>query len=222
MQSSVRHCFVVLAERVRRANLWRTAAFVLLVGLLVSLHSSTPSATSPAMSSQLAKLSTEVEALKQEAAMPGQILNQHRDSICYIYGEYSFFGPGHSSGNSPHQNLRFSGTGFVVAPGLIATNRHVVEPWYEDGDAEELIRAGQQPRLDKIVAFFPGHGDGVALSHVTMANDADVAVAHFNPQRLGGDLRPLPLAQQAGSPGDPVDWRLASIAPRQASRQFLV
>jgi serine protease Do len=204
MELSVRHCFVVLAERMRRANLWRTTAFVLLLGLVVSLHSSTPSATSPAMSTQLAQLSAEVETLKQEAAMPGQILKRHRDSICYIYGEYSFTGLGHASGNSPHQNMRFSGTGFVVAPGLIATNRHVVEPWYEDGDAEELIRAGAQPRLDKILAFFPGHGDGVELSHVAMSSEADVAVAHFNPQRLGGDLRPLPLAQQPGSPGEPV------------------
>ena len=200
----MRHCFVVLAERIRRANLWRSMALVLLLGLLVSLHSSTRSAASPEVSSQIAKLAAEVEALKQEAALPGQILNRHRDSICYIYGEYSFTGPAHNFGNSSHQNMRFSGTGFVVAPGLIATNRHEVEPWYEDADAEESIRAGAQPRLDKILAFFPGHGDGIELSHITMAAEADVAVAHFNPQRLGGDLRPLPLAQQPGSPGDPV------------------
>jgi S1-C subfamily serine protease len=196
----VRHYFVVLAERIRRANVWRTTAFVLLLGLLVSLHSATPSA-SPEVNSQIAKLSAEVEALKQEAAMPGQILNRHRDSICYIYGEYGFTG---ASGRGHRQNTRFSGTGFVIAPGLVATNRHVVEPWYEDADANELIHAGAQPHLEKMLAFFPGHGDGIELSHITTSSDADVAVAHFDSQRLGGGLRPLPLAQQAVSPGDPV------------------
>ena len=204
MESSVRDCFAVLAERIRRASLWRSVAFVLLLGLVVSLHSSTPSSASPELNSQIARLTAEVEALKQEAAMPGFILNRHRDSICYIYGEYSFSGATSAPGHSPRQNTRFSGTGFVVAPGLVATNRHVVEPWYEDGDAEDLIRAGAQPHLEKILAFFPGHGDGIELSHITMSSEADVAVAHFNQQRLGGDLRPLPLAEHPGTPGDPV------------------
>jgi S1-C subfamily serine protease len=200
----VRHRFAVLAERIRRANLWRSTALFLLLALGVSLHSSAPWGASPELAGLVARLTAEVEALKQETAMPGQILNRHRDSICYIYGEYSFSGPRRSSARTQHQNTRFSGTGFVVAPGLVATNRHVVEPWYEDGEADESIRAGAEPHLEKILAFFPGHGDGVALSRITVSRDTDVAVAHFDAQRVGSDLRPLPLAEHPGSPGDPV------------------
>ncbi len=135
--------------------------------------------------------------------MPGQILNRHRDSICYIYGEYSFTGPARAPGGTARQHARFSGTGFVVAPGLVATNRHVVEPWFEDAEADAQIRTGAHPHVEKILAFFPGHGDGVELSRITVAPEADVAVAHFDTQ-LGSDLRPLPLADHPGSPGDPV------------------
>ncbi|HYY68834.1 MAG TPA: serine protease [Terriglobales bacterium] len=199
----MRDRFAVLAGRIRRTNLWRTACVFLFVALVVSLHSSAPSAAPPELAGLVARLSAEVEALKQESSMPGEILNRHRDSICYIYGEYSF-GPTQGPARKQHQNTRFSGTGFVVAPGLVATNRHVVEPWYDDAEAGESMRAGAQPRLEKVLAFFPGHGDGVELSRITVARDTDVAVAHFDAQRLGSDLRPLPLAEHPGSPGDPV------------------
>jgi S1-C subfamily serine protease len=144
-----------------------------------------------------------VEALKQESSMPGQILNRHRDSICYIYGEYSFTRPA-GTAHAQRQNTRFSGTGFVVGPGLVATNRHVIEPWYDDADADEMVQSGAQPRLEKLLAFFPGQADGVELSYITVAAEADVAVARFNAQKLGSDLRSLPLADHPGSPGDPV------------------
>jgi S1-C subfamily serine protease len=177
---------------------------LLFLTLVVTLRSSAPSAQSPDLSRRIASLTSEVEALKQETSMPGQILNRHRDSICYIYGEYSFPGPATLGAQTRRHKTRFSGTGFVVAPGLIATNRHVIEPWFEAGDDDEAIEAGTQPHLDKILAFFPGHGDGVELSRITTATDMDVAIAHFDVQRLGSDLRPLPLTEHPGSPGDPV------------------
>ena len=193
----------MLAARVCRVNGWRTTVFFLLLILFVTHRSSPPSAASPELVGRVAKLTAEVEALKQETSTPGQILNQHRDSICYIYGEYSFTDPV-LPGHVLHQHTRFSGTGFVVAPGLVATNRHVVEPWFQDAEAEEMIRTGAKPHLEKILAFFPGHGAGVKLSRIAVAPDADVAVAHFNAQQLGSDLRPLPLTDYPGNPGDPV------------------
>jgi len=70
---------------------------------------------------ELNQLTRDVDELKQEQAMPALVLNRYRNSICYIYGVYHVSIPGHR----PALRARISGTGFVVAEGLLATNRHV-------------------------------------------------------------------------------------------------
>ena len=84
--------------------------------------------------------------------MPALVLNRYRNSICYIFGVYHVATPGHR----PSLRARISGTGFVVAEGLLATNRHVAEPWYGDAESDLLISKGAKPELEKLVAFFPG------------------------------------------------------------------
>ena len=86
------------------------------------------SSTSDDMQQQITRLNAQVDELEQEQAMPAQVLNRYRNSICYIFGIYQVGFPG----QKPLQRTRISGTGFVVADGLIATNRHVAEPWYGD------------------------------------------------------------------------------------------
>ena len=132
--------------------------------------------------------------------MPMLVLDRHRDSICFLYGIYSFRGPD----GRVRRRMRISGTGFVVAKGLVATNRHVAEPWFEDDEAESLIQRGAAPHLDKLLAFFPNRRDGIDLSDVHVSNDADVAVARFSEPTAVADLKPLPLSQQAAIPGDSV------------------
>ena len=50
---------------------------------------------------------------------------------------------------------RVAGTGFVVAPGLLATNRHVAEPWFGDREVAVELRQGGLPVLEKLEAYFP-------------------------------------------------------------------
>jgi len=69
-------------------------------------------------------------------------------------------------GLPPALRVRVSGTGFVVADGLVATNRHVAEPWYEDAEASALIRRGAAPQLEQLLAFFPGMPAAVNLTPV--------------------------------------------------------
>ena len=115
-----------------------------------------PAPSRPALTNdhqdELRQLTRDVDELKQEQAMPALVLNRYRNSICYIYGVYHVSMPG----RRPALRARISGTGFVVAEGLLATNRHVAEPWYGDSEADALIRRGAQPELEKLVAFFPG------------------------------------------------------------------
>ena len=101
---------------------------------------------------QMQQLGNKVDQLEQEQAMPELVLHRYRDSICYIFGIYQVG----FSGRRPEFRARISGTGFVVSDGLLATNRHVAEPWYEDPQSTLLIRKGAIPRLEKLLAFFPG------------------------------------------------------------------
>jgi len=77
---------------------------------------------------QVSQLTSEVQRLQQEQAMPAMVLNRYRNSICYIFGVYRVG----FANEQPALRVRVSGTGFVVGTGLLATNRHVAEPWYED------------------------------------------------------------------------------------------
>jgi len=132
--------------------------------------------------------------------MPALVLNRHRDSICFIYGIYSFTGPD----GTIYRRIGVSGTGFVVGKGLVATNRHIARPWFEDGESEQLIRGGARPHLDKLLAFFPGCHDGIPMEDVRVSADADLAVARVNDAKLVAELKPLPLSEAMAIPGDSV------------------
>lgn len=128
-----------------------------------------------------------------------------RDSICYIYGVYSVEKP-----NSVRRiRTEFSGTGFLVAPGLVASNGHIAEPWRNDGGPQFAARSGSalkgsKPRLESLVAFFPGVASPVVLSTRQVSTDADVALLTFAAQGESAKITPLALEDVAAEPGDEV------------------
>jgi serine protease Do len=149
---------------------------------------------------ELNQLTRDVDELKQEQAMPALVLNRYRNSICYIYGVYHVSTPGHR----PSLRARISGTGFVVAEGLLATNRHVAEPWYGDAESEVLISKGAKPELEKLVAFFPGFPLPVDITPLVLSAHGDLAVLKVENSQAISRLRPLPLAERASNPGELV------------------
>src|SRR6202451_4756423 len=111
---------------------------VLLLGAFAMVHYYSPTAALaepprvPTLQKQIRELTVQVEQLQQDQAMPAVVLNRYRNSIGYIYGVYQVGFPDHR----PAVRARVSGTGFLVGDGLIATNRHVAEPWYGDAEAD--------------------------------------------------------------------------------------
>lgn len=145
---------------------------------------------------KLANLTAQVGRLAQEEAMPSVVVARHRDSICYIYALYTLMPPpGHQYFRA--ERTRVSGSGFLVAKGLIATNRHVAQPWFDDDDDAAMIAKGYTPSLEKLMAFFPGHVKPVDLTVAALSPTADLALVRFVPNAETATLRPLPLA---GSP----------------------
>jgi S1-C subfamily serine protease len=177
---------------------------VLLLGALIMVHHYGPSAAQSAPPEDLQKevheLTAQIEQLKQEQAMPALVLNRYRDSIGYIYGVYQVGFPNHR----PDIRARVSGTGFLVGDGLLATNRHVAEPWYGDSEAQKLIDQGANAMLESLVVFFPGSPTPVQLSPAAVSKTSDLAVLRTEDSNFVRALPVLPLAKSVGAPGQLV------------------
>ncbi len=166
-------------------------------GLVVQYYAPPPTDD---LQDQVRQLHQQVETLKREQAMPVMVLNRYRNSICYVFGVYQVGFPH----QPPRLRARVSGTGFVVASGLLATNRHVAEPWYGDPEADVLIRHGAVASLEKLVAFFPGSPTPFEITPSVVSAHSDLAVLHLEFTALTRGLAPLPLATTATPPGELV------------------
>ena len=167
------------------------------ITLLLLLHFLLPSRTGK-LQEQVGVLTAQLNQLQQEQEMPSLVLNRYRNSICYIFGVYQIGFPG----EKPLHRTRISGSGFLVAEGLIATNRHVAEPWYGDPDANALLDRGAAATLEKLVAYFPGSVEPVTLKPAVLSSDGDLALVRATTGTEG--LQPLPLANKKPEPGELV------------------
>jgi S1-C subfamily serine protease len=177
---------------------------VLLVGAIAMFHYYAP-ATAQALQpdelqKQVTQLTHEVAQLEKEQAMPALVLNRYRNSIGYIHGVYQV-----GFANQPAAiRARVSGTGFLVGDGLLATNRHVAEPWYGDTEAEALIRRGATATLESLVVFFPGSPTPVTLTPGAVSSTGDLAVVRIEDKNAVRGIAILPLAKGIASPGELV------------------
>jgi S1-C subfamily serine protease len=176
------------------------AGVLLLAGTAVALHYYAPPATNSDLQSEVLQLNQQVQQMKQEQAMPVMVLNRYRNSICYVFGIYHVGFPD----QAPRLRARVSGTGFVVGKGLLATNRHVAEPWYGDPEADALIRRGAVPTLEKLVAFFPGSPTAFEITPTVVSAHSDLAVLHLEFSPVTRSLAPLPLSTTSTPPGELV------------------
>jgi S1-C subfamily serine protease len=183
---------------------------VLLVVALAMVHYYAPTTAQGEPPSDLQKqvhdLSAQVAQLQQDQAMPAVVLNRYRNSIGYIYGVYQVG----FANQRPVVRARVSGTGFLIrnndvaGSALVATNRHVAEPWYGDDEAQKLIDRGATGRLESLVIFFPGSPTPVNLSPASVSKTSDLAVLHAEDSDAVRGLAVLPLAQSPGAPGQLV------------------
>jgi S1-C subfamily serine protease len=181
---------------------------VILIVTLAMVHyyaSTTAQGEPPSdLQKQVHDLTAQVAQLQQDQAMPAVVLNRYRNSIGYIYGVYQVG----FANQRPVVRARVSGTGFLirndVGNTLIATNRHVAEPWYGDAEAQKLIDHGATGMLESLVIFFPGSPTPVTLSPASVSKTSDLAILHAEDSDALRGLPALPLAQSPGAPGQLV------------------
>ncbi len=81
-------------------------------------------------------------------------------------------------GAGPPVQIDYTGTGFVVEQGVIATNKHVIQPWVTDQMAQIILHqgGGLAPRLDTLEAFFPSRQAPFDLKVAATSPRYDIAL----------------------------------------------
>jgi serine protease Do len=95
-------------------------------------------------------------------------------------------------GKGPVHETEYVGTGFLVdRRGLVLTNRHVSEPWWNNDFAQSLVERGYVPKQTALRAFFTHEKKPFDLTLQGHAEHADLSLLRLD---LGGvRLPPLPL-----------------------------
>jgi S1-C subfamily serine protease len=161
------------------------------------------------MKSQQERIEKQQEIIEQRSRFTTKIAERFSPGVCLIVGSYSFAERGTGrvlrymtadaandipidkdfnlqasvDGAGPPVTIDYTGTGFVVGDGVIATNKHVVQPWLSDRVAQFVLQegAGLVAKLDTLEAFFPGVKTPFAMKVASSSSRYDVALCTFEP-----------------------------------------
>jgi S1-C subfamily serine protease len=161
-----------------------------------------------------------------------RIAERYSPGVCLIVGRYTFAEKGtgkllryesadgangtpvDKSGNllasvdglGPPVQIDYTGTGFLVRQGVLATNKHIVRPWESDTVAQLILRQGGgfRPQLDHLVAFFPAIKKPFDLKEAMTSSQYDVALCSFDQSDAALPEIPLNTEDPRSLVGEPV------------------
>lgn len=107
-------------------------------------------------------------------------------------------------GRGPEVMLDVFGTGFLVGPGRVLTNRHVAEPWWKNDEISDLTSQGFQAQISSIHAYFPGEDHGVAAEIQEISKDTDLATMRLDSSDLKRAVLSVDATPAAAVRGEPV------------------
>ena len=176
-------------------------------------------------SEQISGLNQSNQTILDSLSLAPKMRSDYGGGVCLISGSYYFVEPktGRSlrypevqtddegvviqSGIEPLQltpegkgaiaEYEFVGTGFYVGGGFVLTNRHVAQPWLADERAQSLTSSvSAQPRLKKLIAYFPDIQQPFTLKFKMAAQTDDLAVCAFDVKEVPTKIPVLPLDKE--------------------------
>jgi len=172
--------------------------------------------------SQLSDLGRSTKELQDSLSLAVKLRSEYGRGVCLIAGSFYFVETGTGrplryaeaqlndngnavqSGNAPESltpdgnaavaEYEFVGSGFYVGQGFVMTNRHIAQPWIAD-DRAQSISGGlkAQPRLKKLIAYFPEFTQAIPLKFKAAAQRDDLAVCELDIPEIPDTLPILPL-----------------------------
>ena len=182
-----------------------------------------------ALDAELRQVRSRLAALEGERAVGERIIRDYGASVCLIQGSYAFYdaegrplryrvdGSGEKvrepdgsvavavGGEGAIHSVEALGTGFLAdRRGFVVTNRHVVEPWWKNAEADALAKGGYQPRLLALRAFFPRISEALRLDLHRVSPKVDLAVLKVDLKGRRIPALPLDASGRGAVAGQPV------------------
>lgn len=139
---------------------------------------------------QYSRLSDTVETVKVlefERSIAENIIKKFSAGICLIQGSFYYFdeetGKPLSMMGKGHKGINeYTGTGFLVsANGLVLTNRHIAEPWWElEKSPFTRMDPRIKPKFEMFLAFFPGIKEPFPLTVEKISDEVDLALLRID------------------------------------------
>jgi hypothetical protein len=178
---------------------------------------------------EIKKTNQATKDLQSSISFAASVVDNYGRGVCLIYGVYvwtdprsgrearfreptetnALISPGGSinlsiDGNGPVCEVDFIGTGFLAAPGLVLTNRHVAQPWYGEIIATAIRGQGLRPKLKELYAWFPRMSQPFKLAVLETSQTRDVAVCAFEQGKEALPVLPLDEKAEGAVSGQPV------------------
>ncbi len=97
-----------------------------------------------------------------------------------------------ADGLGPSVEVEFTGTGFLVDQGTILTNRHVVQPWYDEPEARLILAQGMRPKVERLVAYFPQFQKPFEIKTTKMSQRDDLSLCRIDQEDKAIPVLPIP------------------------------
>jgi len=171
---------------------------------------------------QISDIDESNKQIQASLSLAVKLRSEYGSGVCLIAGSYYFVeagtgrplryaeaqtndnGAAIQSGNAPEAltpegnaaiaEYEFVGSGFHVGQGYVLTNRHIAQPWIAD-DRAQSIGGGlnAQPRLRKLIAYFPNIAQAIPLKFKGAATKDDLAVCSLDIPEIPETIPILPL-----------------------------
>lgn len=170
-----------------------------------------------------------IHALESERAAGENVIRSYGAGVCLIQGSYGYDDaagrplrtrPDSSGGSEddrdssavltpegdgPIHTVDYYGTGFLVeGGGLILTNRHLAEPWWNDEAAEAMQKAGYRPRVNTLRVFFPRQAQPFEARVERRSETVDLALLRVELRGATVPVLPLDRSPAGAVAGQPV------------------
>jgi S1-C subfamily serine protease len=172
---------------------------------------------------------TRLATLEEERAVGERIIREYGGGVGLIQGSFAIFDAAgqplryrlgedgrplvqpdgspvlDAKGDGPVHTVEYFGTGFLVdARGVIVTNRHVAEPWWQDEGVQALVAAGHSPRFETFRLFFPRQKDAFQAKVLKVSETTDLALLQVDVKNRKIPVLPLDTEGRGAVAGQPV------------------